>query len=142
MFIQGDWQTPGLLIYDVPTQRWIRDKADALAEFAGESMVFGPDGNLYITKPDWTGGGFSTVLVMSPDETLLKTYQAGHGTNNIAIAQIVSRREDINNDGFINIKDMIIAGRFLGDQGAGILADVNGDEMVNILDLMLIAQGL
>ena len=143
LFIQSGWQNPGLLIYDVPTQKWIRDKKDALAEFAGGSgMTFGPDGHLYITKPDWTGGGFSTVLVMGPDETLLKTYQAGHGTNNIGIAQIISRREDVNNDGIVNISDLVIAAQFLGDQGAGIIADVNADEVVNILDLVLIGQGL
>ena len=45
-------------------------------------------------------------------------------------------------NGFVNMKDMIIAGRFLGDEGAGILADVNGDEVVNILDLVLIGHGL
>ena len=80
-------------------------------------MAFGPDGNLYITKPDWTGGGLSTVLVMSPSETLLKTYQAGHGTNNIAIVQIIPRREDINDDGFVNAEDLAVASRFLGDEG-------------------------
>ena len=142
LFIQSGWQNPGLLIYDVPGQKWIRDKNDALAEFAGGAgMVFAPDGNLYITKPDWTGAGLSTVLVMGPDETLLKTYPAGHGANNIGIVQLVPRREDINNDGVVNILDLIIAARFFGDQGAGIVADVNGDEVVNILDLVLISQG-
>ena len=142
LFIQSGWQNPGLLIYDVPTQKWIRDKTDALAEFAGGArMTFGPDGNLYITKPDWTGGGLSTVLVMAPDETLIKTYKAGHGTDNIGIVQIVPRREDVNDDGFVNLEDLIIASRFLGSHGPGIIADVNGDEVVNVLDIVLIAQG-
>ena len=143
LFIQSGWQNPGLLIYDVPTQKWIRDKDDALAEFAGGAgMTFGPDGNLYMTKPDWTGGGLSTVLVMGQDETLRKTYQVGHGTNNIGIAQIIPRREDVNDDGFVNLEDLAIATRFFGDQGPGIIADVNGDEVVNILDLVQIGRGL
>ena len=67
LFIQSGWQNPGLLIYDVPTQKWIRNKKDALAEFAGGAgMAFGPDGNLYITKPDWTGGGFLLCLLWDP----------------------------------------------------------------------------
>ena len=143
LFIQSGWQNPGLLIYDVSAQKWIRNKKDALAEFAsGSGMTFGADGNLYITKPDWTGGGFSTVLVMGPDETLLKTYPAGHGTDTIGIVQIVPRREDVNDDGFVNLEDLTIVNRFFGDRGPGILADVNGDEVVNILDLVLIGQAL
>lgn len=140
LFIQSGWQHPGLLIYDVPTQRWVRDRDDALAEFAGGSgMTFGADGNLYITKPDWTGGGLSTVVVMGPDGSLLKTYPAGHGTDSIGIVQIVPRPEDVNDDGFVDAADLTIASRFLGEQGVGLLADVNGDQEVNILDLMLIA---
>ena len=142
LFIQGDWQNPGLLIYDLPSQKWIRDKADPLVDFGGGSgMTFASDGNLYITYPDWTGGGLSLVRVMAPDATLLKTYQAGHGTDNIAIAQIIPRREDVNNDGFANAEDLTIASRFLGDKGPGIIADVNGDEVVDVRDLVLITQG-
>ena len=150
LFIQGSWQKPGLLIYDVAAQDWIRDEDDTIANFSndadapiGGSLTFAPDGNLYITKPDWSGGGQDFVRVMDVvDASLLRSYRVGPGGSILGFARITPRRADINNDGFINIKDMIIAGRFLGDQGAGILADVNGDEMVNILDLMLIARGL
>ncbi len=141
LFIQGGWQNPGLLIYDVPTQKWIRDKNDTLAEFGGGSgMTFGSDGNLYITKPDWTGGGLSTMLVMGPDETLIKTYQLGHGTDKVALAQIVPRGEDVDDDGFVNIRDLVIVSQNLGQSGPGITGDVNGDGEVNILDLVLVAQ--
>lgn len=150
LFIQGGWQNPGLLIYDVAAQDWIRDEDDAIANFSNDAdasvsggLTFAPDGYLYITQPDWSGAGQDFVRVMDiMDASLLRSYRLGPGANNLAFARITPRRADLNNDGFINIKDMIIAGRFLGDEGVGILADVNGDEMVNILDLMLIAQGL
>ena len=149
LFIQGSWQNPGLLVYDIAARDWIRDKDNTIANFSNDadtsisgSLTFAPDGNLYITQPDWSGGGQDFVRVMDvADASLLRSYRVGTGANNLGFATITPRREDINNDGFINMKDMIIAGRFLGDEGAGILADVNGDEVVNILDLVLIGQG-
>ncbi len=141
LFIQGGWQHPGLLIYDVPNQEWIRDRNDTLTEFAGGSgMVFGPDGNLYIAKPDWTQSGLSTLLVMAPDETLLKTYDLGYGTDKVALVQLMPRNEDANNDGFVDIKDLVIVSRDFGQRGPGITGDVNRDGVVNILDLILVSR--
>lgn len=141
LFIQGGWQFPGLLIYDVPLQEWIRDRDNTLVEFAGGSgMTFGDDGNLYIAKPDWTGGGLSTLLVMGPDETLIKTYQLGHGTDKVALAQVVPRNEDVNDDGFVDIKDLVLVTQDFGESGEGLVGDVNGDGEVDILDLVLVAQ--
>lgn len=150
LFIQGSWQNPGLLIYDVVAQGWIRDEDDTIANFSNDAdasvsggLTFAPDGNLYITQPDWSGGGQDYVRVMDiTDASLLKTYRAGPAASILAFAQVISRREDINNDGIVNISDLVIAGRFLGDQGPGIIADVNGDEVVNILDLVLIGRAL
>ena len=76
------------------------------------------------------------------DASLLQTYRVGTGGSILAFAQIIPRPEDVNNNGFVNVEDLTIASRFLGAEGTGILADVNGDEVVNILDLVLIGQGL
>ena len=149
LFIQGGWQNPGLLIYDIASRDWIRDEDNTIANFSNDAetsirggLTFASNGNLYITQPDWSGGGQDFVRVMDvTDASLLRSYHVGPGANNVGFATITPRREDINNDGFVNMKDMIIASRFLGDEGAGILADVNGDEVVNILDLVLIGQG-
>jgi len=150
LFIQGSWQNPGLLVYDVTARNWIRDEDNTIANFSNDAgtsisggLTFSPAGNLYITQPDWSGGGQDYVRTMDVlDASLLRSYRVGPGGSTLGFARIVPRREDINNDGVINMKDMIIASRFLGDEGAGILADVNGDEVVNIFDLVLIEQGL
>ena len=140
LFIQGGWQTPGLLIYDVITEKWVRDKDDALVDFGGGSgMTFAPDGSLYITYPDWTGGGQDEVRVMGIDETLLKTYRVGPGADKVAIAQIVPRAEDVNDDGFVNLSDLTIVSRYFGETGVDIPGDVNADGVVNVLDLVLVA---
>ncbi len=140
LFIQGGWPAPGLLIYDLVTERWVRDKADALVDFGGGSgMAFMADGSLYITYPDWTGGGQDMVRIMGADETLRQTYQVGPGASIIGIAQIVPRAEDVNDDGFIDTADLFIVSRYLGEQGQAILADINMDEVVDIRDLVLVA---
>ncbi|MYK17672.1 hypothetical protein F4055_05795 [Candidatus Poribacteria bacterium] len=150
MFLQGSWQNPGLLVYDVAAQAWIRDEDDVIANFSNDAdasisggLTFAPDGSLYITQPDWSGGGQDFVRVMDVmDASLLQTYRVGPGANNLGFATIMPRREDVNNDGFVNAEDLTIASRFLGDEGPGIVADVNGDQVVNVLDLVLIGQWL
>ncbi len=150
LFMQGSWRNPGLLIYDIVARDWIRDEDNTIANFSNDAdtslsggLTFAPDGNLYITQPDWGGSGQNYVRVMDvADASLLRSYHVGHGANNLKFATIIPRREDLNNDGFVNASDLVIAARFLGDEGPGIIADVNGDEVVDVRDLVLIGQGL
>ena len=46
---------------------------------------------------------------------------------------------DINGDGVVNILDLIVIASELGNAGANLAADVSGDGVVNILDLILAA---
>ena len=85
LFIQGSWQNPGLLIYDIAAQDWIRDEDDTIANFSNDAdvsisggLTFAPNGNLYIIQPDWSGGGQDYVRVMDVvDTSLLQTYRVG-----------------------------------------------------------------
>ena len=46
---------------------------------------------------------------------------------------------DVNNDGSVNILDLILIASDLGNAGTNLAADVSGDGVVNILDLILAA---
>ena len=46
---------------------------------------------------------------------------------------------DVNNDGSVNILDLVVIASELGNAGTNLAADVSGDGVVNILDLILVA---
>ena len=49
---------------------------------------------------------------------------------------------DVNGDGIVNILDLVLVASVLGEAGQDLDADVNGDGIVNILDLVLVAGAL
>ncbi|MCY3549776.1 MAG: dockerin type I domain-containing protein [Candidatus Poribacteria bacterium] len=46
---------------------------------------------------------------------------------------------DVNDDGTVNVQDLVLVANELGESGESLKADVNGDGTVNILDLVLVA---
>ena len=50
-----------------------------------------------------------------------------------------TRPPDVNNDGSVNILDLILIASDLGNVGTNLAADVSGDGVVSILDLILVA---
>ncbi len=59
-----------------------------------------------------------------------------------AIAELPPIPEDVNRDDIVNILDLVLVASALGTAGPDLAADVNGDGIVNILDLVLVAGAL
>lgn len=49
---------------------------------------------------------------------------------------------DVNDDGTVNIQDLVLVAGQLGESGEGLKGDINGDGTVNIQDLVLVASHL
>ena len=49
---------------------------------------------------------------------------------------------DINDDGIVNLLDLVLVGAAFGSEGPNLATDVNGDRIVNILDLVWVGDAL
>ena len=49
---------------------------------------------------------------------------------------------DVNDDGMVNIQDLVLVAGQLGESGEGLKGDINGDGTVNIQDLVIVASHL
>ena len=59
-----------------------------------------------------------------------------------AIAELPPIPQDVNRDDVVNILDLVLVASVLGDEGRDLDADVNRDGVVNILDLVVVAGAL
>ena len=106
------------------------------------------------------GGGTLSVTSATTDGTgraeSILTLGPNPGTNTVSVsvtglqeAQSVTAisepppiPQDVNRDDVVNILDLVLVASVLGTEGLDLAADVNGDGVVNILDLVLIAGAL
>ena len=109
--------------------------------------VIGGGGTLSVTRTTTDSDGQAeSILTLGPDP----------GTNTVevsvtgieqsqtatAIGELPPVPEDVNRDEVVNILDLVLVASVLGDGGTDSAADVNGDGVVNILDLVLVAGAL
>ena len=91
---------------------------------------------------------FEVIAVKAPNVALsdvLLTDSAGEAfvptVENAEITEAPQLRGDVNGDGIVNIQDLVLVAGKLGQTGTN-SADVNGDDVVNIQDLVLVAGAL
>lgn len=58
------------------------------------------------------------------------------------LAKLLETPWDVNNDGEINISDLVLVGRHFGETGKVVVGDVNSDGTVDLLDLVLVGRHL
>ncbi len=91
---------------------------------------------------------YEVIAVKTSTLTLsdvLLTNSAGEAfvptVENAEITEPTGPKEDVNGDGIVNIQDLVLVASNLGKTGTN-AADVNGDGIVNIQDLVLVASAL
>ena len=95
-----------------------------------------------ITTTDNNGRVKSTLtLGPNPGTNTVEVAATGiHRTQSVnAIAEVPPIPQDVNGDDVVNILDLVLVASVLGDEGGDLAADVNRDGVVNILDLVLVA---
>ena len=98
-----------------------------------------------ITTTDNNGRVKSTLtLGPNPGTNTVEVAATGiHRTQSVnAIAEVPPIPQDVNGDDVVNILDLVLVASVLGDEGGDLAADVNRDGVVNILDLVLVAGAL
>ena len=118
----------------------------ALAEISVSFVVTAGGGTLSttITRTD-TNGRAQSTLTLGPNLGTNIVQVSAAGIEVPATFHAISDTEsppieaDINNDGSVNILDLILIASDLGNVGTNIAVDVNRDGVVNILDLVLVA---
>ena len=88
------------------------------------------------------GNGDSVAVRGNPLSTLsFNSYIPTLQSRGVSVTfdEIVTQPADVNGDGVVNIFDLVSVVSHLGKQGQNLAEDVNGDGIVNILDLVSVA---
>ena len=109
--------------------------------------VTGGGGTLSVTSTTTDSDGRAeTTLTLGPDPGTNSVEVAVTGIQEkqtaSAIGELPPTPEDVNRDEVVDILDLVLIASVLGDEGANLAADVNGDRVVDILDLVLVAGAL
>ena len=103
-------------------------------------------GTLSVTSTTTDSDGRAeSILTLGPDpgtNTVEVAVTGIQGKQTVtAIAELPPIPQDVNNDGSVNILDLVLVASSLGESGQN-STDVNRDGIVNILDLVLVAGAL
>ena len=84
-----------------------------------------------------------SIVTQEPFPALLVIDAFGNATRNWGGNRVNTRAHlDVNNDGVVNILDLVLVASQFGRTGISIPADVNSDGVVNVLDLVWVADGM
>ncbi len=117
----GWWYDNTVFIWDVATGQ----RKDVLSGHTGSvyDIAFSPDGKTFAS-----GSSDGTVLLWDVTSETIDT-----------TPKLV---EDVNDDGIVDLQDLIFVASQFGQPGAGNTADVNGDGVVDITDILTVAAAL
>ena len=118
----------------------------ALAGIAVRFTVTSGDGTLNVTtKATEANGRTGNTLILGPNPGINIVEVSADGVENTVTFYAVAEIEtpaipaDVSGDGIVNILDLVAVGSQFGNVGTNLAEDVNGDGVVNILDLVLVA---
>jgi hypothetical protein len=129
---------------------------EASAEVGIEGTVLGA---LSESSIELEAGASAEVTLMVTGDLLTTpgdytiTVTATSGTDSTTTAEVTTTTTvemppppptpwDVNDDGTVNIQDLVLVAGQLGESGEGLKGDINGDGTVNIQDLVIVASHL
>ena len=126
----------------------VRDQAgDRLPGVQVTFTITGGDGTLSATGASTDSNGrveVTLTLGPKPGRNTVEVAVTGiQETKTVsAFAEVAPIPQDVNRDNVVDILDLNLVAAALGDKGEDLLADINGDGLVNLFDLMLVASAL
>ena len=120
------------------------ERGDAFEEVPITFTVTNGGGTLSVTSATTDSNGRAESILMLGPNPGTNTVEVGvtgiqEKQSVSAIAELPPIPQDVNRDDVVNILDLVLVASVLGDEGRDLDADVNRDGVVNILDLVLVA---